>query len=933
MRNNLMAGLVCLVVVFGAGAPALADVVRVPAARFGARHAAAITSLAVSPDGHSLVTGGTDGNARLWDADTGRELGVFNLAGTTFRNPGSIRGCAFVQDGAQLLVAWEGGVLSLFDIETGAILQTLYIFNQFTRTPNYCLAVSPDGLQAITGNVGARVWDLRTGERTASLRADTDVEAVAYSSDGTLVATGLLDGTVKLWSGDTLAEVRTIAGHTDGITSVAFSSDASLLLTASMDQTAKLWNTATGALVREFSGHTGAVTSAVFSADSMQVVTGSEDATVRRWNASDGTLEATLQAEAPVDAIAVTPDGTRVMAGLSNGNYQSWSLASGSAEPLAFVDIESRITAAAFRNDEVRAVTGDLAGAIQYWNLERAAMVRSFQAHDTRINDIAISGNGALLVTGSEDGTARLWDMDTATELKRFAGDGGSIDAVEISGDGTRILTLSLDDQSARLWNADTGEALRTFQVAGYQICCAALSVDGSRVLTGHSNFTAYVWSAETGQRLATLEGYSTTPVFHKAAFSHDGQRALLAASGSSLAVWSTVSGAQLQVCDTSGNGVRTVAFSRDDRWAMAVYDTGLAYVYDTATGGILRALNPNTSTGTCGAISAQGTRAVTAASRSMFLWDLEQPVVTLTGDSILELECGTEYSEPGFQATDLAERDITLSVKTGGDSLDTAQPGETYRVTYDVTDAAGHAAAQVVRKVVITEDTEPPVITLLGEDPLVLVCGAPLVDPGATALDPCEGSVAVAATGGESIDTSIPGEYEIVYTAADSGGLEAEPVVRSVIVSPCQTGDGEGTVQTEGEGTSEGAFEGVLEGTPEGQAEGTVEGSAEGSLEGVTEGEGSIEGHTEGEGAIEGTAEGEGEGAIEGAAEGEGSSDGEGTIDGEGEPTTPTAGCPGCRGADGKALPWDQQLGDWLAFLFGFALMLGVGARLRPGS
>lgn len=78
-------------------------------------------------------------------------------------------------------------------------------------------------------------------------------------------------------------------------------------------------------------------------------------------------------------------------------------------------------------------------------------------------------------------------------------------------------------------------------------------------------------------------------------------------------------------------------------------------------------------------------------------------------------------------------------------------------------------------------EDKEPPVITLNGEDPMIVFVGDPFADPGATATDNVDGNVRVTATG--SVNTSAPGVYTITYTAVDSSGNRADPVTRTVEV------------------------------------------------------------------------------------------------------------------------------------------------------
>jgi len=148
-------------------------------------------------------------------------------------------------------------------------------------------------------------------------------------------------------------------------------------------------------------------------------------------------------------------------------------------------------------------------------------------------------------------------------------------------------------------------------------------------------------------------------------------------------------------------------------------------------------------------------------------------------------LECGDPFTDPGATAFDRPDGDITGSIVIGGDAVDTNSAG-TYVITYDVQDSDGNAAPQQTRTVTVA-DTIPPVIALVGDNPLLLADGEPFVDPGAMATDNCDGDVsgAVAVNGASSVNPEVLGTYDVTYDAMDAAGNAAETVTRTVQVLP----------------------------------------------------------------------------------------------------------------------------------------------------
>jgi len=283
-------------------------------------HSDYVRSVSFSPDGRRIVSGSTDNELKVWDAETGQE--TLTLKG----HSDWVTSVSFSPDGRRIVSGSNDDTIKIWDAETGQ--ETLTVEGHTWAVSS--VIFSPDGNRIVSGSwdKSLKVWDAETGRETLTLKGHSDyVRSVSFSPDGRRIVSGSEDETLKVWDAETGQEMLTLKGHSDYVIGVSFSPDGRRIVSGSNDKTPKVWNAETGQEMRNLEGHTDSVTSVAFSPDGRRIVSGSNDETLKVWDAETGQLALTLEGHSDyVRSVAFSPDGKRIVSGSTDKTVKIWDI-------------------------------------------------------------------------------------------------------------------------------------------------------------------------------------------------------------------------------------------------------------------------------------------------------------------------------------------------------------------------------------------------------------------------------------------------------------------------------------------------------------------------------------------------------------------------------------------------------------------------------
>jgi WD40 repeat protein/serine/threonine protein kinase len=601
-----------------------------------------IGAVGFSPDGSRLASGSDDGTVRLWEAHTGHPLVV------CLGHPGPVRALAFSPDCRRLVSAAlpADDRCRLWDAATGTLLAVLpapATAHGLTFTPDgtrivccqkeaihvvdatfgkevivrrvagatvFCCAVSRDGRRLVTGwdypDNAVRLWDLGKGELLAVMTGHRNrVGSVAFSPDGTRIASASLDQTVRVWDAASGQPVAVLRGHTSHVISAIFSPDGRRIVSTSDDGTLRLWETARGEPISVLQGHAGGVGACAYSPDGKWLASASLDHTVRLWDMARVERNGALRGhESFVYDVAFSPDGVHIGSAAWDNSVRLWDVNTGrqaalfqgpgrrdrgqrrSDDGLVALDPGSYMLALAWSPDGSQLVTGSRDSKVQFWDVKAGDLRRTVQLPGDGVDSLAFSSDGKRVAAAlgnavpglKGDCSVYILDAECGETLRTLAGHIDGVLAVRFAPDGRRLASAGFD-KTVRVWDAATGEPLAVLPGHGDSVAAVAFSKDGRLLASASHDRTVRLWDAHTLRHHDTLLHGS---IVYAVAFSPDGMRLAAGCEDNTIRLWDVAT--RREVGELRGHTayVHAIAFSPDGTRLVSASGDFTIRVWDT---------------------------------------------------------------------------------------------------------------------------------------------------------------------------------------------------------------------------------------------------------------------------------------------------------------------------------------------------------------
>lgn len=448
--------------------------------------------------------------------------------------------------------------------------------------------------------------------------AATDTNSDAYAlARTTLVSTA-----------SNMQLVKMLRGHTTEVQSAVFSPDGKQVLTTSFDNkdNIRLWDAATGQTIAAYTTRNNYLLTAAFASDGVRYAF-ADYQSVHVLLAAESRSLATLVVPDTVDSLAMSANGSRVIATLRDKTARIWEVASG-VEIGRLPEIPATLEQCALSADGSRAAVALEGGLVLVWDVRTNAVPKLLEGFKGSVKSLAFSTDGKRLIAAGSDVSPEMWVIDTDTKSRHLLTDETVFSAAAFSPDGAFAVIAS---PAGSIFVSDTETRDQLSMIRGHEdaVTSVRVSPDNQFILTASADGSVSIWTLRPAPVRTVFASGKFQPDF--ITYAPDGAT-ILTGGFDADALWNATDGKLLGPLIDEKSDVRSGVFFPDGSHIATMSSDGEIRVWDTATRRVAWKM-PKRSLSSSMALSRDGTRLVLATDDKSL-----EVVNALTGAEIARL-------------------------------------------------------------------------------------------------------------------------------------------------------------------------------------------------------------------------------------------------------------------------------------------------------
>lgn len=463
------------------------------------RNKSTVTSILITPDGKSAISGSghEDGTLTLWDTRSGDEIRTFH------GHRAAVFALALTPDGNRVVSGSHDTSLKVWEIASGKEILSITEHKGYVSS----VVITPDGKYAVTGSSegGARIWDIQRWHLVRTIKMGY-INTLALLPDGEHVLISESSG-LKIFELETGREVYRFPYVAKSSGALAAIPHSESVIAGYDDGTLRVFDLSKSTGGPQSSSRESLVSAVV--ATPKHVLTGSMNGTIKVWDIKDGRhLETIDVGRSEVKSLAVTADGMHTILASYN---QAIVLELETWRQVRTIDHTHLVEAVTVTPDGTYGISAESSaypneGWLTVWKLRSGRQVRRLGGDALWANDITVSHDGQYVIT-AENSRLRVWELATGREkCTMWHETNREVTSVIVTPCGKYCISAS-DDATLRLWEIETGEQVLIYNGHTSKVTSLDITPTGEYLISGSEDRTLKVWNLSSGRIVAEFSG------------------------------------------------------------------------------------------------------------------------------------------------------------------------------------------------------------------------------------------------------------------------------------------------------------------------------------------------------------------------------------------------------------------------------------------